>query len=49
MELFHVLGVVITSCPEQFDGVNVMGEGVEFGEVEVMSDPKHQQVVESLA
>ena len=35
---FCILSVVVIGCPEHFDGVDVVSEGVEFWEVEIVSD-----------
>ena len=40
VESFCILGVVVISCPKHFDGVDIVSEGVEFGEVKIVSDTK---------
>ena len=40
VKTFRVLCIVVISCPEKFDGVNIMNEGVQLREVEIFADTK---------
>ena len=38
VEAFRVFSIIVISCPEQFDRINVVSEGVKLWEVEIVSD-----------
>ena len=40
METFCVLCIVVIGCPKCFDGVDVVKEGVQLWEVEIVPNPK---------
>lgn len=45
VEALRILSIVVISCPEQFDRVNVVSKGVELREVEIISDSERDKDV----
>lgn len=45
VEAFHILSIVVITCPEQFDRVNIVSKGVELQEVKIISDSERDKDV----